>query len=259
MIPMGFGAGVGRVGPYFEQGNWYRGGAVQMLFITWIYGEQNQVRPMFPANTSQEDLVRASKSFDLAGRAAARGLGQGACGPPRDGHPQGRGWPRGVFADSMPVATGGRMIQRAPNDPAWYKGGLFHDNMPINVPGLWFMSWYDVSIGPNLDHVQPRAEEPAPDIANQQYAVIAPTLHCGYKRATEETVVGERNMGDARLDYDATHLRLVRHLPQGREDRPARHPAQGPLLTRWASTSGRPRTPGRRRIEAAHLLPLERR
>ena len=33
MIAQGFGAGVGRVGPYYEQGNWYRGGAVQMLFI----------------------------------------------------------------------------------------------------------------------------------------------------------------------------------------------------------------------------------
>src|SRR5499427_6450342 len=43
MIPQGFGAGVGRVAPYFEQGNWYRGGAVQMLFIAWLYGEQNQV------------------------------------------------------------------------------------------------------------------------------------------------------------------------------------------------------------------------
>ena len=32
----GFGAGVGRVGPYYEQGNWYRGGAVQMLFIDWL-------------------------------------------------------------------------------------------------------------------------------------------------------------------------------------------------------------------------------
>lgn len=48
MIPQGFGAGVGRVGPYYEQGNWHRGGAVQMLFIAWLYGEQNQVRPMFP-------------------------------------------------------------------------------------------------------------------------------------------------------------------------------------------------------------------
>ena len=53
MNVQGFGAGVGRVGPYYEQGNWYRGGAVQMLFIAWLYGEQNQVRPMFPPNTSQ--------------------------------------------------------------------------------------------------------------------------------------------------------------------------------------------------------------
>lgn len=65
MIPQGFGAGVGRVRPYFEQGNFYRGGAVQMLFIAWIYGEQNQVRPMFPPDTSQQDLIRVSKSFDL--------------------------------------------------------------------------------------------------------------------------------------------------------------------------------------------------
>ena len=66
MNVQGFGAGVGRVGPYYEQGNWYRGGAVQMLFIAWLYGEQNQVRPMFPPNTPREDLIRASKSFDLA-------------------------------------------------------------------------------------------------------------------------------------------------------------------------------------------------
>ena len=66
MIPQGFGAGVGRVAPYFEQGNWYRGGAVQMLFIAWLYGQQNQVRPMFPSDTTQEELIRASKAFDLA-------------------------------------------------------------------------------------------------------------------------------------------------------------------------------------------------
>lgn len=59
--PQGFGAGVGRVKPYYEQGNWYRGGAVQLLFIAWLYGEQNTIRPMFPASTSQPDLIRESK------------------------------------------------------------------------------------------------------------------------------------------------------------------------------------------------------
>src|SRR5690606_17293454 len=33
MVPQGYGAGVGRVGGYFEQGNWYRGGAEQLLFF----------------------------------------------------------------------------------------------------------------------------------------------------------------------------------------------------------------------------------
>jgi uncharacterized protein len=93
-------------------------------------------------------------------------------------------------------------VQRAPNDPAWYKGGLYHDTMaPLNLPGLWFMSWYDVSVGPNLalyNHVRKTAK---PDVANQQWAIIAPVAHCAYTRATENTIVGERSMGDARLDY----------------------------------------------------------
>ncbi len=203
MIPMGFGAGVGRVGTYFEQGNWYRGGAVQMLFAAWIYGQQNQVRPMFPLNTSQEDLIRASKMFDLAPQMPPVDWSKALQHLPEMDVLKAVGGPAGVFADRMEVSTGGAMIQRAPNDPAWYRGGLWHDDMPINVPGFWFMSWYDVSVGPNLaayNHVRKTAR---PEIADRQYAVIAPTLHCGFKRATENTVVGERSMGDARLDYDA--------------------------------------------------------
>ena len=125
MNVQGFGAGVGRVGPYYEQGNWYRGGAVQMLFIAWLYGQQNQVRPMFPPNTPQEDLIRASKSVRPRAAAAAGGLVEGAVAPAGAGHPQGTSTAR---AASSPTRcrcdTGGRMIQRTPNDPAWYKGGL---------------------------------------------------------------------------------------------------------------------------------------
>src|SRR5712691_10605481 len=150
MNVQGFGAGVGRVAPYYEQGNWYRGGAVQMLFITWLYGEQNQVRPMFPADTSREDLIRASKAFDLAQQLPPVDWSKALRHLPVKDIMKAAGGPDGIFADHMPVATGGAMIERAPNDPAWYKGGLWHDNMKINIPGFWFMSWYDVSVGPNL-------------------------------------------------------------------------------------------------------------
>ena len=203
MIPQGFGAGVGRVGPYYEQGNWYRGGAVQMLFIAWLYGEQNQIRPMFPPNTSQEDLIRASKAFDLAQQLPPIDWAKALNHLPEMDIIKAVDGPHGIFADRMEVSTGGAMIKRDPNDPAWYRGGLWHDNMPINVPGLWFMSWYDVSIGPNLAAYNYVRKTSRPEVANQQYAVIAPTLHCSYKRATEDTIVGERSMGDARLDYDA--------------------------------------------------------
>jgi hypothetical protein len=203
MIPQGFGAGVGRVGPYYEQGNWYRGGAVQMLFITWLYGEQNQVRPMFPPNTSEEDMMRASKSFDLAQQLPPVDWAKALTHLPEMDILKAVDAPHGIFADHMEVSTGGAMIKRTPNDPAWYRGGLWHDDHPINVPGFWFMSWYDVSIGPNLAAYNYVRKTAKPEIAKQQYAIIAPVGHCGYKRATEDTVVGERSMGDARLDYDA--------------------------------------------------------
>ncbi len=218
MIPQGFGAGVGRVGEYYEQGNWYRGGAVQMLFIAWLYGEQNQVRPTFPPTTTQEELIQASKFFDLAQQAPPVDWSKALRHLPEMDIMKAAGGPKGIFADEMPVATGGAMIKRAPNDPAWYKGGLWHDNMKINVPGFWFMSWYDVSVGPNLaayNHVRKTARQ---DIANQQYAVIAPTLHCAYKRATENTTVGERSMGDARLNYDELTWAWFDHFLKGEQN-----------------------------------------
>nr|MBA2669338.1 CocE/NonD family hydrolase [Gemmatimonadota bacterium] len=77
------------------------------------------------------------------------------------------------------------------------------------------MSWYDVSVGPNLElfnHVRRTAE---PEIAENQYAVIAPVAHCALKRATEETVVGERSMGDARYDYDGLVFGWFDHFLKG--------------------------------------------
>ena len=137
------------------------------------------------------------------------------------------------------------MIQRAPNDPAWYKGGLFHDNMTINVPGLWFMSWYDVSVGPNLatyNHVRKTAR---PEVANQQYAVIAPTLHCSYTRATENTVVGERSVGDARYDYAALTYGWFDHFLKGETNGLLDTLPEGSLLHDGPQPAGRPPTPGR--------------
>ncbi len=194
-VPQGFGAGVGRVGKYYEQGNWYRGGAVQMLFTAWLYGVQNdRIRPQFPKDATQEELIRVARFFDLAPERERIDWSKGLAHLPTQDIIKNVNGPIGIFED---------MIRRKPNDLKWYKGGLYHDDMPIERPGFWFVSWYDVASSPNLalyNHVRTTAKNPT--VRDNQYLVIAATLHCAYKRATENTIVGERNVGDARLNYD---------------------------------------------------------
>jgi uncharacterized protein len=196
MVPQGFGAGIGRVGKINEQGNWYRGGAEQMLFFSWLYGvEHDKFKPRIPVGATQEDLIRISRFYDLAPK-----------NPPID---MAKALKHLPIQDILKNIHGknevfDKMIRRKPNDKDWFKGGLYHDNMEIGVPSFWFASWYDVSITPNLalfNHVRNNSKDPA--IRDNQYLVIAPTLHCSYTRATENTFVGERNVGDARLNYDS--------------------------------------------------------
>jgi hypothetical protein len=171
---------------------------------------------MFPPGLSRAELERLSKYFDLAPQMPPADMAEALTHLPMVDILSNIDGPKGIYADSSPVATGGRMIWRTPDDPAWYRGGLYHDDMPFGVPSLWFMSWYDVSVGPNLElfnHVTRNAADA--EIRANQYAVIAPVAHCAYRRSTEETIVGERSMGDARLDYDALTFGWFDHFLKG--------------------------------------------
>jgi putative CocE/NonD family hydrolase len=195
MVPQAYGAGVGRVGDYFEQGNWYRGGVEQMLFFSWLYGvEHDKFKPRIPAGATQEDLIRISRFYDLAPENPRVDMSEALKHLPLQDILQEMNGKREIFD---------KMVRRKPNHPDWYTGGLYHDDMGFGVPSFWFASWYDVSISPNLalfNHVRNNAEDP--QVRDNQYMVIAPVLHCRYTRATENTIVGERNVGDARLNYD---------------------------------------------------------
>ena len=195
MVPQGYGAGVGRIGDINEQGNWYRGGAEQMLFFSWLYGvEHDKFKPRIPAGATQEDLIRISRYYDLAPENPEVDMSEALNHLPIQDILKNINGKHEVFD---------KMIVRKPNDKAWYEGGIYHDDMEIGVPSFWFASWYDVSITPNLalfNHVRNNTKDA--DIRDNQYLVIAPTLHCRYTRATENTIVGERSVGDARLNYD---------------------------------------------------------
>lgn len=211
IVPQGYGAGVGQVGDFMEQGNWYRGGATQMLFIAWLYSVQHDpMRPRLPEDIAREDLLRLQRFHDMSPEYPRVAWEDGLQTLPVENIIKAQNGPKGIFEE---------MVTRTPSSEEWYEGGLYHDNMPFDVPAFWFTSWYDVSISPNLalfNHVRENAT--SADVRDDQFLVIAPTLHCAYTRATENTIVGERNIGDARLNYQEQIEAFFDHHLKGEDD-----------------------------------------
>ena len=195
LVPQAYGAGVGRIGEFYEQGNWYRGGAGQMLFTAWLYSTQHDpMAPRLQPGIEQKDLLRLQRFYDMAPEYPRVDWKEGLAHLPVKDIIKNVGGPIGIYEE---------MITRKPNDPRWYKGGLFHDNMPFDKPSMWFVSWYDVSSSPNIALYNHARQNAISQMSrDNQYLIIAPVLHCSFTRATENTIVGERSVGDARWNYD---------------------------------------------------------
>jgi putative CocE/NonD family hydrolase len=194
MVPMASGAGIGKVGRFQEQGNWYTGGVPRNLFFVWLYGVDNPLRAQLPAIADEKMRARIEAYNDLdPGK------------PKVDWNKQIKHLPVDQLLSSLgePAGTFEELIKRSPADPAWNKGGLYHEGMGWGVPALWFNSWYDVSIGPNLELFNhARAAGTDKEASANQYAVVAPVPHCQFARLGPNTTVGERAMGDTSFDVD---------------------------------------------------------
>ncbi|MEO8449697.1 MAG: CocE/NonD family hydrolase [Gemmatimonadota bacterium] len=101
--------------------------------------------------------------------------------------------PRSDFEDEL---------THRPGDPYWTRQGYATDTTRFDVPAIHVNSWLDYGAEQVLylfnlfrrNAVSARARD-------NQFVIISPTTHCGSESAGEHTVVGERDFGDARLDY----------------------------------------------------------
>jgi putative CocE/NonD family hydrolase len=195
MVPMSAGAGIGKVGRFQEQGNWYTGGVPRNLFFVWLYGVDNPLRAQLPTSLTDEKMrARVEAYNDLD-----------ATKPKVDWNRQLKHLPVNQMLSNLgePAGTFEQLIDRTPADPAWNQGGLYHEGMDWGVPALWFNTWYDVSIGPNMELFNmARASTNDKEAAANQYAVVAPVPHCAYSRLGPDTKVGDRDMGDTSFDVD---------------------------------------------------------
>ena len=196
-VPRASGAGIGRMGPYNEMGNHYRGGVFQNLWYSWYHGSGYKFKPSFPEELTREQMLRLARNWNTEPQTIAR-----------------------VNFDSviatLPIGDIPRRIGSAPsdlddfmtwplNDPRWKTIEFGNEGDRNHAPALYINSWYDVSTGPNMAMFEYQSRNAAtPQARDNTFMIIAPTGHCQMGRVeTEHTVVGERDMGDARFDYTA--------------------------------------------------------
>lgn len=234
MVAAAPGAGIGKVGPYWEQGNWYRGGAQQMFYPPWLRQSlQTTVRPTFPPGMTQEERARFAKVYALDPDL-----------PKVDWAKSIRHLPLNDMLDAVdsPNTTFDEFTAHEPGDAYWREGGLFHDGMQINAPTLWLFSWFDVSSAPNIalfNHARTNKEDP--EAARNQFMAVGPNLHCQFF-GDNPGKVGERTFPDAALDYYdilfAFYDRFLKGARNGfeRSTPPVRYYEMGADAWRWAQT-----------------------
>jgi putative CocE/NonD family hydrolase len=110
-------------------------------------------------------------------------------------------------------------LSHPPADPYWRSLNYIWDDDRFDVPALHVSSWYDGAVNEALilfnlfrtNAVSPRGRD-------HQYVIISPTDHCRSEVTTADTVIGERAMGDTRLDYFRIYLEWFEHWLRGADN-----------------------------------------
>jgi hypothetical protein len=113
------------------------------------------------------------------------------------------------------------LCSRTLDDPSWKTQFDYVDeDAVIDVPALFENSWYDFGIAETLNMFNRYRRIATPAARPHQHAIISPTCHCESDFASEHTMVGERDVGDARLDWFGLHLAWFDHWLKGSGEKP---------------------------------------
>jgi putative CocE/NonD family hydrolase len=104
-----------------------------------------------------------------------------------------------------------------PGDPWWLSKGYLTDQDRFATPALHVNSWLDVTPEVTLyDFNLMRKNAATPVARDNQFIIMSPTVHCASEyAATENTKVGEMEVGDARLGYWKIYLDWFDHWLKG--------------------------------------------
>ncbi len=119
----------------------------------------------------------------------------------------------------MPATDWDDFVSHPERDPWWKTLGYVDETDKFDVPALFVDAWYDYGAGDvfRLADLLHKNSESARASENQ-FVVISPTTHCRYESATLNTIIGDRNLGDARFDFFGLYLAWFDHWLKGVEN-----------------------------------------
>jgi len=105
-------------------------------------------------------------------------------------------------------------------DPWWHDVmGYYDGTEKIDVAALHMSSWYDTSVAETIYEFNFFRENAVSETAAEnQFVIIAPTTHCSCERATKNTIVGARDVGDARMEFYDMYLKWFDYWLKGEEN-----------------------------------------
>ena len=187
------------------------GGAYELaLMFGWLRSSGNKVH-LHPAPGTPDSLVAMSRRF-LSARLEL---------PPVDFQAAWRILPLAEMNRRVPgpPTDWEAFVTHGPGDRWWDQFNLLAPTDTIATPALHIGSWYDYGVSETLQYFnQFRTGGADQRTRDGQYLIVAPTSHCEFERATVRTVVGARDVGDARFDFAGTYVRWMDYWLKGRDN-----------------------------------------
>jgi hypothetical protein len=120
---------------------------------------------------------------------------------------------------SAPPSDYEALLTREPDDPWWNQFDYLAGGDDVDGPAIHVDSWYDPCVSETLERFEHfRAHARSDTARRNQFAVIGPGLHCQSEYATERTLVGARDVGDARADLWAFYVRWFDYWLKGEDN-----------------------------------------
>lgn len=191
MIARAAGGSVGKAGGYYSYFGAYQGGVFDLAGgYDWFtaYGTKNRTDGQFQPG-DVEKVLQSLPLIDL--------LEQQGAGP-----------------------TDWKAFASTPLSGSWWDSlGYITDQDTFDVPTLHVNSWYDYGVSQSLFLFNRFQQQAVSDEARKgQYAIISPVGHCDSEKATLNTMVGQVNVGDARLPYWETYLKWFDYWLKGEKN-----------------------------------------